>query len=67
MLDPAASRHASLTVSRADARRAAGDAHRLFQRTLSGWTSDLLVLQRRGRSRPAWRNVRLAAPDIRAA
>ncbi|MHC5002355.1 MAG: hypothetical protein ACYTJ0_04460 [Planctomycetota bacterium] len=36
------------------AQRAVAEARRQFQRTLASWASDLLVLRRRGITRPAW-------------
>ena len=48
----------SLTIARAtdpiQAGRAVDEARRLFQRTLSAWVCDLLILRRAGRDRPGW-------------
>ncbi len=54
MHDPARSLTVATATDPVQARRAVDEARALFQRALSAWVCDLLILRRAGRDRPGW-------------
>jgi len=54
MPDPAPSFPFADPVAAEQARRAVEEARRVYQRTLTAWVGDLLVLRRAGLDQPRW-------------
>ncbi len=54
MPDPARSLTVAKKTDPVQARRAVDEARALFQRALSAWVCDLLILRRAGRDTPGW-------------